>query len=464
MNYRNMGDIYRMDKKNADAISYFQQAITLFKEINDARKMALAQTDIGNLYLDQGKYVEALEALFAALPLNEANGSKNSTIINTGNIGETYLAIYNDSTNKTYPDSLTGANRKKILLHAMEYLKKSAESSREINFNDGIIQYYKDLAVVNKLYGNYPKAFEYLSASNQVRDSIYSDQNINRISNLEAAREKELKDKIDKLNLEAKLHERIILFIGFSTLLVIIIFIFRSYRVQQKSNQLLASEKKRSDDLLLNILPVEVADELKETGKAAARNFTNVTVMFTDFKGFTKKAELLTAEELVNELDVCFREFDKIISRYGIEKIKTIGDAYMAVSGLPVADAHHAEKMVLAAIELRDFMLERTKLLGEKTFEMRIGIHSGSVVAGIVGLNKFAYDVWGDTVNTAARMEENCTAGEINISETTYQLVKDKFEFVYRGEIKAKNKGELKMFYITKSLLVNAPKLVREFA
>ena len=218
----------------------------------------------------------------------------------------------------------------------------------------------------------------------------------------------------------------------------------------EKQHDELKTEKKKSDDLLRNILPEEIAEELKEKGSSDARYFDHVSVLFTDFVAFTKAGERMTPQELVNELHACFKAFDGICSKYNIEKIKTIGDAYLAVCGLPVADEEHAENMVRAAQEILQFMIARKQELGDKTFEIRIGIHSGAVVAGIVGVKKFAYDIWGDTVNTAARMEQNSEAGKINISETTYEMVKDKFECSYRGQITAKNKGELKMYFVKK--------------
>ena len=203
----------------------------------------------------------------------------------------------------------------------------------------------------------------------------------------------------------------------------------------------------RSDSLLLNILPEDVAEELKEKGSAKARLFDEVTVLFTDFVNFTSISERLTPQELVDELHHCFEAFDHIISKYGIEKIKTIGDAYLAVSGLPNPEPEHARNIIYAALEIRDFVEERKKTMGDKTFAIRIGVHSGSVVAGIVGIKKFAYDIWGDTVNTAARMEQSSEQGKINVSEKTYNLVSDQFDFWYRGEIEAKNKGTLKMYF-----------------
>lgn len=200
---------------------------------------------------------------------------------------------------------------------------------------------------------------------------------------------------------------------------------------------------------MLNILPEEVAEELKQTGKATAKLYDGVTILFTDFVGFTKVSMRLTPQQLVDELHECFKGFDEIMAKYNIEKIKTVGDAYMAVAGLPSPNSKHAADMLNAALEIIEFMQLRRKLLGVATFEVRVGVHTGSVVAGIVGVTKFAYDVWGDAVNTAARMEQNSEPGKINVSETTFELLKNdkQFRFIPRGEIDAKNKGKMKMYF-----------------
>lgn len=207
----------------------------------------------------------------------------------------------------------------------------------------------------------------------------------------------------------------------------------------------------RSEALLLNILPNEIAEELKANGSAKAKLFDYVTVMFTDFKNFTQITEKLTPAELVAEIDTLFKAFDNIISKHNIEKIKTIGDSYMCAGGLPVANNTHAIDVVSATMDIQQFMQQhwqKRKREGKEPFEIRIGVHTGPVVAGIVGDKKFAYDIWGDTVNLASRMESSGEAGKVNISGSTYELVKDKFKCMHRGKIQAKNKGEIDMYFV----------------
>jgi class 3 adenylate cyclase len=218
-----------------------------------------------------------------------------------------------------------------------------------------------------------------------------------------------------------------------------------------QKNAIIEEEQKRSNSLLLNILPPAIAEELKMRNKVAARKYDQATVMFVDFKGFTNVAEKLSPERLVEELDLCFSNFDHIISKYRIEKIKTVGDAYICASGLSDMNASPSD-MVKAALEMQDFLLglkaERLSQ-GLPFFDARVGIHTGPVVAGVVGAKKFAYDIWGDTVNTAARLEEQCDPGRVNVSEDAYWLAKYEFDWQHRGKIAAKNKGMMDMYYVT---------------
>jgi class 3 adenylate cyclase len=215
-------------------------------------------------------------------------------------------------------------------------------------------------------------------------------------------------------------------------------------------NKIIEEEQKKIDGLLENILPRAIAAELKENNKVAAQKYDQATVMFVDFIGFTGVSEKLGPEELVQELDYCFSNFDRIIGKYNIEKIKTVGDAYICASGLSDKNASPSD-IVKAALEIQDF-LQHTKAArldqGLPFFEARAGVHTGPVVAGVVGKKKFAYDIWGDTVNVAARMEEACEPGRVNVSEAAYWLSKYDFEWQHRGKLAAKNKGMMDMYYV----------------
>ncbi|HQW83065.1 MAG TPA: adenylate/guanylate cyclase domain-containing protein [Ferruginibacter sp.] len=222
-------------------------------------------------------------------------------------------------------------------------------------------------------------------------------------------------------------------------------------KLVEKRTEQLAQEIEKTDNLLLNILPREVATELKTSGKATPKYYQHATVMFCDIIDFTKRAEKLSAVEIIDELHLCFKSFDEIIARHQIEKIKTIGDAYLCVGGIPTENENHALNTVAAAIEIQQWMkstFEQRASLGKDYFRLRVGIHTGPVVAGVVGSLKFAYDIWGDTVNTASRMEQNSEGGKINISDTVFEIIKDKISCTFRGEIEAKNKGMLKMYFV----------------
>ena len=224
-------------------------------------------------------------------------------------------------------------------------------------------------------------------------------------------------------------------------------------QVEERTLQL-SKEKEKSDNLLHNILPEQIANELKIKGESKARLFESVSVIFTDFADFTKIGSNFSPNELVSQLDHFFSQFDEINRRFGIEKIKTIGDSYMAASGLPEPSEDFNKRAVLAALEMQKFIenhySEHVKA-GKPAFKMRVGIHTGPVIAGIVGIKKFQYDIWGDTVNTASRMESSGEIGKVNISQATYELLKNDSQFVFenRGKIKAKGKGEMEMWFVS---------------
>ena len=461
-NTANIGMVYLYQKDYSNALEYFLKSLKLAEEIGNKYLVANSNLNIGIVYQNQKKYATAIDYYQMSLKIALELEDKNLEGKALGNIGETYVKIAEDtavrnagvrgavefSENKSLPAVSIPKGKAALIAGAIDYTLRSAAICRGVNDLGALQNIYENLSEAYKLKGDYKKAMEYGDSSKVMKDSVFSQTNAQKITALETKR-KEYADSLTtaaaKITADVKAaHRRNYELIGGGVLLLAIAFIFMLTR----NNKLLDKEKKKSDNLLLNILPEEVATQLKDKGEATARQFDNVTVLFTDFVNFTEAGAHMSPQSLIEELNTCFKKFDEITAQYNVEKIKTIGDAYLAVCGLPTADPKHAENIVQAAKEIGAFMRDRHGKLGNRTFEIRLGVHSGSAVAGIVGVKKFAYDIWGDTVNTAARMEQNSEAGKINISEVTHELVKDKFNCEYRGEIEAKGKGMMKMYYV----------------
>jgi class 3 adenylate cyclase len=327
---------------------------------------------------------------------------------------------------------------------AINLLKNESNELLKVNLRKEALKELLLLSEAFKMKGDFENSSAILDQYISLQNQIIGDENRSRSMSFET------EQQINLLNVEKQKQQQEISrqkFIrNWITGGLAVVFVF-SMIILFLRNRIL-KEKERSEALLLNILPYETARELKEKGKSDAKMFDEVTVMFTDFKDFTKISEKLSPAELVAEIDTCFKAFDNIITKFNIEKIKTIGDSYMCAGGLPVPNKTNATDVVNAALEIRDFMLKRKSETGHPKFEIRIGIHTGPVVAGIVGIKKFAYDIWGDTVNIASRMESSGETGKVNISNGTYELVKDKFTCIHRGKIQAKNKGEIDMYFV----------------
>ncbi len=435
--YNNIGNIYKYQGKYDEALKFHSDALEINLEMNDIKGVADSYNNIGTIYESQGDFGKALTSQLEALKIREEMGDKYGKSMTFINIGNVYA----------------GQNK---FDKAREYLEKGLALSEEIGSVEGLKLCYESLAIIDNVQGKYKLELEHYKLFIKYRDSLLNNENTQKTVQMQMQYDFDKKESLTRVEQEKKdvlaqkkvQKQRLVrnAFIGGTFLFLMLAgAIFIGLRRT-------AGAKRKSEELLLNILPGEVAEEIKTTGTAKTKSFTMVTVMFTDFKDFTNISEKVSAELLVDEIHACFSGFDKIIQKHKIEKIKTIGDAYLCASGLPVSNYTHAVDMINAAFEIHEFMANRKKekeAKGEIPFELRIGIHTGPVVAGVVGVRKYAYDIWGDTVNVAARMEQNSEAGKINISGSTYDLVKDKFACSYRGKIEAKNKGEIDMYFVT---------------
>jgi adenylate cyclase len=462
-----MGQLYKNQKDFTRALECYFASIKIDESINNRVGVAIALGDVGNVYKFQHNYTMAIDYLQRSLAANKEIGRKRGVANSLIEIGDCFIAIVTDTfrnkTNTSAPAEVFIDNRKPIsviprgrtaiLNSAIDYLSRGLNLSIELNIPDELMEAYGSISRAYKLNGDYEKALNASQHYYEIKDSLYSKENNEKILKIGMKNEYDRqrlsdslkvaeKEKIASLNLQK---QKSYTYMGVAGILLLAGFSFFIVKERGKSE----NARKQSENLLLNILPEEVATELKTTGTTTAKHFDNVTVIFTDFVNFTQASESMDPQNLIDELHACFKKFDEISEKYNIEKIKTIGDAYLAVAGLPSPYPNHAENIVKAAQEITAFMEDRLGKMGtERTFQVRVGIHSGSVVAGIVGVKKFAYDIWGDTVNTAARMEQNSEAGKINISQTTYELVKDKFSCEYRGEVAAKGKGVMRMYFV----------------
>jgi class 3 adenylate cyclase len=443
----NIGLSYSGQDNDKMATAYFRQSIELAQEIGDEIGHARALGNIGDSYLKQNDYPNALEAYQNCLSLFEKTGNKYGLALILANIGSTYNlqnrsfeAITNCQKSKEIAEEIESINVQKMACECLYASYKDLDKGNKALF------YHEQMLILNDSLKKEEAAKELqrMEFSKQVlADSLVQVEKDLKVELMHQA-EVRKKDKNKNIAIGAGIF-----------FLIIAGGFYGRWRYVKKSKAIIEKEKDRSENLLLNILPAEIAEELKAKGSADARDFDMVSILFTDFKGFTELSERLTAQELIEEINVCFKAFDKICEAYGIEKIKTIGDSYMAAGGLPVPSDESVINTVLAALEMQEFVSKRKEDLDAKnkpSFEMRVGVHTGPVVAGIVGVKKFQYDIWGDTVNTASRMESSGEVGRVNISEATYDLIKNdsQFNFESRGKIKAKGKREMSMYFVQK--------------
>lgn len=479
--YMAIADVYSTMGNSDNAEIYYAKSINLLRKTNDSISLASALLNAGDEYSKNKKYNSALKYFEESSIIFDKVDYLIGTAYNLGNIGMVYAKQGNNDLAKVYISKAIQILEKvkdyyaisEYLIYmsdiyltqndwitSLSYAKRSLDLAQKYRLKEQISNSNLKISELYQKAGNHRESFTYYKNYITYRDSVTNLKSVQQMAdirtNYEVSQKQVEVDLLEKdseiQKLKEKKQQNIIYATAISLFLIVIITIgfYRRYKFVKRTNSIIEEEKNRSNTLLLNILPEETALELKKNGKVLAKKFESVTVLFTDFERFTHYAEKLSPEKLVESIDFYFSKFDAIMEKYNLEKIKTVGDAYMCAGGLPFPTGDHAYKMVLAALEIARFVDASKELNAQNQtrFKIRIGINTGPIVAGVVGIKKFSYDIWGDTVNIASRMESNSEPGKINISEYTYQIIKNDFECEYRGEIEVKNKGMMKMYFV----------------
>ena len=469
-----IADTYAMIGNYGTATEYYNNGIESLRKTGDSILLAKSLNNIGDYANKAGLYPEALEYLEESLEIFNRLKFQVGMAYSTGTIGMVYANQGKDSLARNnmnqaiemleaqkqyYPISeflisISNIYSKQDEMElAISYAEKSLNMAREYNLKDQISEANLELSKLYRQQGNYEMAYNYYTDHIKFRDSITNVGAIQEMARIRTDNEIARKQSEIDLMEQQKKTQKVIgiaTAVALVSILIIAIGLYRRNRFINKTRKIIENERNRSDKLLLNILPEETAQELKYAGKVKSKKFDSVSVLFADIVGFTKISEALTPEDLVKKVDNYFSKFDQLMEKYSLEKIKTMGDCYMCAGGLPFASRNHATNIILAAFEMINYMEEMRREDEElRNFHLRIGVNSGPVVAGVVGSKKFSYDIWGDTVNIASRMESSSEVDRINISVNTYELIKDDFECEYRGEIDVKNKGTMKMYYVS---------------
>lgn len=434
----NLGEAYYKKEDYPSALVYFKKSLDAFAS-SSSGNVAYTLTSIGSVYARQGDFKEALENQQKALAISANLNAKPDMVSSLLGLADTY--------------SLKGD-----IPMAIESFKQAQVIAKEISANFELRDAYAGLAESHASISDYRNAYKYQVLLSEVREVLYLSSNDNLIKQQQLGFDLDKKKGELELQKLAMQKQRIVknaILAGLILIVIIAFIIFRNYLNKVKINRLLDKQKVQIENLLLNILPVEVARELQVHGVATPRDYQSVSVLFTDFKDFTRIAEGMTPNDLVAELNEYFKAFDDIVEKHNLEKIKTIGDAYMCAGGIPTENITHPLNVVRAGLEMQEYMhLKNAERINKQLvpWGLRVGVHTGPVVAGVVGRKKYAYDIWGNTVNIASRMESNGEIGKVNISAATFELVRSDFKCEHRGKISAKNVGEIDMYFVGKSI------------
>lgn len=498
----NIANILFNNNNLKSSMEYCKKAIVLFQKSNNKEGLSTCYAIYGDVMAEKGKHSTAIDYFKKAYHLNKINENQHGIANNLLSMGLIYseyeqgskalshiskaLSIFNKLGNKN-GSSKTYFILAKLLFEENEktiskvYAEKSFSLAQQSGYKHIIGSSAEFLAKLYQENGNSKEALKMLNVQIEIEEQLNSIENKKSITKIKLDKEHEAKalqfmlDKKRKQKIAIKEKERIqlasrsikggtILFLLYAFIIIYRLLLVRKQKkviTKQKDSLELQSNKldnahKENQALLHNILPEKTAIELIENnGKVLPKQYEQVTILFTDFKGFTKIAENLSAEDLVNDLGILFEKFDKIVEEHNVEKIKTIGDAYMCAGGVPEKNTTNPLDVTKASLaiqkEMLNFNAERNKI-GKQTWEIRIGIHTGPVITGVVGKSKFAYDLWGDAVNTASRLESAGEVGKINLSKETYELIKDHFKCEYRGKIEVKNKGKIDMYFLKEKI------------
>lgn len=453
---------------------YFERGIDLFEAEEDTSSVGVTYYNMGDTFFDKGELDSSLVYTSRSRDIFQEMGNKYYEAYSLGNLGRIYAArgeydqaelhlnnaigvlskIPDHNALTDFYSTMSEIQRDKGNMNAaINYADQSLKAAQANGLKEDLQTAHQKLALLHETAGNTRESYEHYKRYIVYKDSIEDIASVKEVANLRSNYEIARKQtEVDLLNEQKANQRNIAIATGVALFLIMLLALglYRRNKYIGRTKKLIEKEKNRSENLLLNILPQETAMELKEKGRVEAKRFDAVSILFTDFQNFTHFAENLPPEELVKSVDYYFSKFDEIVEQHGLEKIKTVGDAYMCAAGVPFPVEDHAERILSAACDMISFVKEARKLdVKEETrFDIRIGVNSGPVVAGVVGSKKWAYDIWGDAVNIAARMETCSQPGRVNISENTYELIKDKFDCTYRGEIMVKNKGMMKMYFV----------------
>ncbi len=464
--YGAIADVYAESKDHSNAMLYFHQAISTLRNTEDTIALASMILNAGDELRETANYDSALIYFNESKKIFEKKNYLIGVAYSLGNTGMVYAAqgkddLASQNMNKAimilqqqgdyypicvYLISISDIYTKKgDPQKALEYALHSLELAKQHGLKEQIADANHKLSELYQQAGNTAASYQYYKNYIIYRDSVVNLNTIQKMADMRTNYEVSQKEVQVNLLKQQKRNQwtmMVALFIILGLTIGILALVYRFYKK-------IAKEEKRSENLLLNILPAETARELKQNGRIEAVKFEEVTVLFSDFVQFTLEAEKVNPELLVKSIDYYFKGFDEIMQRHSLEKIKTIGDSYMCAGGLPVPDADHAKHVILAAREMITLVTDAFhKKDGLNHFKIRIGVHTGPVVAGVVGIKKWQYDIWGDTVNIASRLEGNSLPGRVNLSESTYQKIKDEFPCEFRGEINVKNHESVKMYFL----------------